>query len=147
MFSQTVDYALRPAVLLAADPQVAHTSEQVVGCTRVPRGYLSKVLQQMVKANLIHSQSGLHAASHSCGHLIPLRFSMGAMPSTRSNGFRHAHWDAKRINKDLCPLHCRLDDAPASIEKAFGEITLAKRVVDPNQHPPLCNITVEGDTR
>ena len=38
----------------------------------------------------------------------------------------------------LCPLHRRVDDALASVEKAFGTTTLAEVLADPNPSIPLC---------
>lgn len=38
----------------------------------------------------------------------------------------------------LCSLHRRLDDALASVEKAFNQSTLAEIIDEPNDSPPLC---------
>ena len=46
MFSQTVEYALRAVCFLAGQAPVARTTDQIATATRVPKAYLSKVLQE-----------------------------------------------------------------------------------------------------
>ena len=45
MFSQTVEYALRAVVHLADQAPSPRTTDQIAAATRVPKAYLSKVLQ------------------------------------------------------------------------------------------------------
>ena len=58
MISQTAEYALRAMVFLAMRESAA-TNEQIAQVTKVPPGYLSKILQQLGKAKLVSSQRGL----------------------------------------------------------------------------------------
>ena len=39
----------------------------------------------------------------------------------------------------LCPLHRRVDNAMAMVEKAFAGTTLAEVLADPSRSVPLCN--------
>lgn len=73
LISQTAEYALRAMVYLAAeqrdsgsDVPVLQMVQQIADGTRVPVNYLSKVLQQLTRARLIHSQRGLAVAFTSC---------------------------------------------------------------------------------
>ena len=50
MFSQTVEYALRAVVHLSSMAPQAQTTEQIAATTLVPKAYLSKVLQALVRA-------------------------------------------------------------------------------------------------
>jgi Rrf2 family transcriptional regulator, nitric oxide-sensitive transcriptional repressor len=59
MFSQTVEYALRAMVQLAADAPAASTTKEIAAKTKVPGAYLAKVLQSMRRAGLIHSRRGV----------------------------------------------------------------------------------------
>ena len=59
MFSQTVEYALRAMVQLAADAPSASTTREIAAKTKVPSAYLAKVLQSMRRAGLIHSRRGV----------------------------------------------------------------------------------------
>ena len=58
MFSQTVDYALRAVVYLADQAPSPRTTDQIAAATRVPEAYLSKVLQELGRAHIIHSRRG-----------------------------------------------------------------------------------------
>jgi len=59
MFSQTVEYALRAMVQLAAEAPGASTTQHIAESTRVPGAYLAKVLQSLRRAGLIHSRRGV----------------------------------------------------------------------------------------
>ena len=41
--------------------------------------------------------------------------------------------------KRLCPLHRRLDNALAEMEKAFAASTLAEILAEPTKSVPLCS--------
>jgi Rrf2 family nitric oxide-sensitive transcriptional repressor len=56
MFSQTVEYALRAAAFLAGRAPEARTTDQIAVATRVPKAYLSKVLQGLSRGGVVHSQ-------------------------------------------------------------------------------------------
>src|SRR5580765_6571657 len=49
MVSQTADYALRAVVSLGYQADTPQTTQQLAETTRVPAGYLSKVLQALVR--------------------------------------------------------------------------------------------------
>lgn len=59
MFSQTVEYALRAMVQLAADSSGAATTKDIAAKAKVPSAYLAKVLQSMRRGGLIHSRRGV----------------------------------------------------------------------------------------
>lgn len=49
MLSQTVEYALRAVVHLASESPSCQTTEQIAERTLVPKAYLSKVLQGLIR--------------------------------------------------------------------------------------------------
>jgi Rrf2 family protein len=59
MFSQTVEYALRAMVQLAAEAPEACTTQQIAESTHVPGAYLAKVLQSLRRGGLIISRRGV----------------------------------------------------------------------------------------
>ena len=59
VISQTAEYALRAIVYLAKMPDEAHITREIAEATRVPSGYLAKVMQTLVKADLVQSRRGL----------------------------------------------------------------------------------------
>ena len=69
MISQTAEYALR-AVVYLSDQEQARTTSAIAEKTELPVGYLSKVMQGLVKSGLVHSQRGLHGGTEDQPHRI-----------------------------------------------------------------------------
>ncbi len=59
MLSQTTEYALRAVVHLASLSPQPQTTNQISEATMVPRAYLAKVVQALVRAGILHSQRGV----------------------------------------------------------------------------------------
>ena len=142
MISQTAEYALRAVVHLAAeDETMSQTVEQIAAGTRVPAGYLSKVLQSLSRAGLISSQRGLGggfrlvktAKEISVLEVIravdPIQRILTCPLGLAAHGTR------------LCPLHKRLDDAVAMIEEVFGAATIAEMLDKPENQPKSSSTT------
>lgn len=142
MISQTAEYALRAMCYLATQDS-ARTTQEIADVTRVPVGYLSKVLQLLARRGLVNSQRGIRG-----GFTI-------AKPATDLSIWEiiNAVDPLQRIRScplglvshgvNLCPLHKRLDDAMASVEKAFRDSNLAELLAEPSTSIPLCDIKVE----
>ena len=138
MFTQTVEYALRVAVRLAATDPEPQTADGLALATRVPRAYLAKVVQAMVRGGVAQSKRGVGGGvvlSKRPEQLSILEIVNAVDPIKRiktcplglpSHGIR------------LCPLHKRFDDALAQVEAAFGSTTLAEVLAEPSTSVPLC---------
>lgn len=138
MFSQTVEYALRAVAHLADRAPEARTTEQIAGATRVPKAYLSKVLQALVRGGVVRSQRGLGGGMtllKSPRELTILEVVDAVDPIRR---IKTCPLGLKTHGMRLCPLHRRLDDAMASVEDAFRGTTLAEVLAEPTGSPPLC---------
>src|SRR6516165_4767697 len=59
VISQTAEYALRAVVALGSQRGGPMTTQDIASRTRVPAGYLSKVLQALGRAGLVEGQRGL----------------------------------------------------------------------------------------
>ena len=55
MISQTAEYALRAIVYLADNPTDAQTAEAIAKGTKVPVGYLAKIMQGLARSGLVTS--------------------------------------------------------------------------------------------
>jgi Rrf2 family nitric oxide-sensitive transcriptional repressor len=146
MFSQTVEYALRVVVYLAGLDGLPATTKQIAGCTKVPEGYLAKVLQGLSRAGLIQSQRGLHGGSVLA--LSPDKLSVydiieAVQPIQR---IRFCPLNLNSHGVKLCALHRRLDDAMAMVERAFRESTIADLLTQSGSKP-LCDIESNGETK
>ncbi len=138
MLSQTVEYALRAAVHLAKEAPGTRTTDQIAVATRVPRAYLSKVLQSLVRTGLVHSQRGLGggmALAKSPDEVTILDVVNAVEPIQR---IHTCPLGLAAHGVRLCPLHSRLDKALAMVEQAFQESTLAEVLAEPTRSIPLC---------
>jgi Rrf2 family protein len=138
VFSQTVEYSLRAVIHLASQMPAARTTDQIAEATRVPRAYLSKVLQALVRGGVVQSQRGLGGGMtlvKSPEELTILAVVNAVEPIER---IRTCPLGLAAHGVHLCPLHRRLDNAMASVEEAFAATTLAEVLAEPTTSVPLC---------
>lgn len=140
MFSQTVEYALRAVVHLAAIAPHACTTDQIAVATKVKRPYLSKVMQALVKAQIVRSQRGLKggmALVKAPADLTILEVVNAVEPIKR---IRYCPLGLESHGQRLCPLHRRVDDALKSVEEAFRSTTLGEILAEPTESVPLTEL-------
>lgn len=138
MISQTAEYALRAIVYLAMNADSAFTTQQISVATKVPAPYLSKVLQSLVKANLVRSQRG-----HGGGFVlekVPAQITILEIITSVDPIQRIAKCPLglETHGVNLCALHKKIDDATAIIEKTFADATVADILAQPTASVPLC---------
>ncbi len=139
MISQTAEYALRAIVYLSMNPSSAFTTQKISVATKVPPAYLSKVMQALVKADLVHSQRGCgggFALSKTPDKISALEILNAVDPIQR---IRHCPLGLKSLGTTLCALHKRIDDATAIIEQSFAETSIQDILSRPTQSIPLCD--------
>jgi Rrf2 family protein len=138
VFTQTVEYALRAVVHLASKAPSAQTTDQIARATLVPRAYLSKVLQSLAKSGLVQSHRGLGGGitlAKPADTVTILEVVNAVEPVKR---IRTCPLGLAAHGVNLCPLHRRMDEALATIEKALGGTTLAEVLSEPTTSVPLC---------
>ncbi len=138
MISRTLEYALRAVVWLAARPLSPVTTKQLAEGTQVPTSYLSKVMQTLVDAEIVGSQRGLGGGfmlAREASKINVLDIVNAVDPIRR---FRTCPLKLPAHGLRLCPLHQRLDDALAMIEKAFGSTPISDLVADQRNERALC---------
>lgn len=133
MVSRTCEYALRAAVWLAQKPDAPQTTRQIAEVTQVSVGYLAKILKALSRAGVVKGQRGLHG-----GYLLARRADRISMLE-----IVNAVDPIPRIHKcplelpshrfQLCPLHRRLDQAYALVERMFSQTSLNELIT-----PGLC---------
>jgi Rrf2 family transcriptional regulator, nitric oxide-sensitive transcriptional repressor len=142
MFSDTVEYALRAIVHLAHEAPASRTTAQIAEATRVPKDYLSKILQGLAKKGIVETQRGVGggiALAKSPSELTILDVVNAVEPIKR---FRTCPLNLPNHGPNLCPLHARMDAALAAVEAAFAKSTLAEVLADPTSASvPLCDGT------
>lgn len=156
MFSSTAEYALRAVAFLATHAEGLVSSQTIAEHTKVPPGYLSKVLKDLAHAGVVNSQRGPNGGfslSGSAEALSVLAVINAVDPIQR---IKTCPLGLPSHGTNLCRLHRRLDDAIAMVERTLAETTIAamiERKSDSNcafplgQPPDPVTPTVRGERR
>lgn len=138
MISQTVEYALRAIVTIAQQEGQPCTAKKIAEITQVPLPYLSKLMQGLVRGDIVNSQRGLHG-----GFVLtkqPAEFSILDVVNV-VEPLKRIHECPLKIQSHgntLCPLHRRLDKAIEATETIFRETNLTEMLSQPGSATPLC---------
>ena len=138
MFSQTTEYALRAVVILAhLNEEGAVGAKLMAEKAQVPASYLSKIMQSLVKAGLVHSKRGAGGGFvlTRSPEEISILDVVNAVGSLRR--INTCPLGLKSHAKVLCPMHARLDLALANIEEIFATSTIAELLSDPERPLPM----------
>ena len=136
MISQTAEYALRAIVYLAKSPDDPHITREIAKATKVPSGYLAKVMQTLVKARLVQSRRGQRGGftlKRSPEAISILDVVNAVDPLQR---IRSCPLGLPEHNDNLCPLHQRLDQAMADVEQALSNTSIADIIGEPGGARP-----------
>jgi Rrf2 family protein len=131
MISKTSEYALRAMVFLAENPSSSSPLPAIAATTQVPPGYLSKVLQQLVRAGLLHSQRGLgggFSLTRSASELSVYEVVQAVDPISR---ILECPLKLPEHREELCALHRRLDDVMEMVEHSFRLTSVADLLKKP----------------
>jgi Rrf2 family protein len=140
MISQTAEYALRAVVILGSSAGKPLITRQIADQTKVPSGYLSKVLQALGRAGLVQAQRGLYGGfvlARSLEELTILDVINAVDPLYRID---HCPLGLASHRARLCALHRRLDEGIAQIEELFGSTTIAQLIAEDKHLKPLCEV-------
>jgi Rrf2 family protein len=141
MISQTAEYALRSVVVLGSSDGTPLTTRQIAEQTRVPSGYLSKVLQALGRAGLVQAQRGLYGGfvlARALDELTILDVINAVDPLERID---HCPLGLAAHRARLCALHRRLDEGIAQIEELFAGTTIKQLLNEDKRQKPLCDVT------
>jgi Rrf2 family transcriptional regulator, nitric oxide-sensitive transcriptional repressor len=146
MFSQTVEYALRAVVHLAYVAPEAHTTADIAEATKVPKDYLSKILQGLAREGIVRTQRGVGGGVSLVKDPADLTI-LDVVKAVEPESVRRTTTcplGLRTHGARLCPLHKRLDDAVALVETAFRNTTLAEVLAEPSESVPLCESPDDG---
>jgi Rrf2 family nitric oxide-sensitive transcriptional repressor len=140
LISQTAEYALRAVVSLAARPETSQTTAEIAEVTCVPLGYLSKVMQSLVRGGLVSSQRGLGGGfllRKAPSEITVLEVVNAVDPIRR---IESCPLGLPEHEDRLCPLHQRLDTAMAQIEATLRDSVIGEMLRGPRERRPLCAV-------
>lgn len=138
MISQTSEYALRAVVHIAAIGGGPIVAQDIAQATKVPQGYLAKILRQLARADILSAQRGIGGG-----------FMLARRPEdiTITDVLRAVDAGMERIrscplgigsHNTLCELHHTLDRVIATVEKEFSSVTIAGILSSRRKSKPLC---------
>lgn len=147
MISNTTEYALRAIVDLAYHYGESRTTRQIAEATKVPAGYLAKILKDLSRHDLVRSQRGLHGGFELLRNPDEMTVYdvIAAVDPPKRIHSCPLHLEAHR--EKLCPLHQRLDDAMAAAERAFRNTTISEVTGSPESQPlggKKAQLTISG---
>ncbi|WP_146403952.1 Rrf2 family transcriptional regulator [Planctomycetes bacterium CA13] len=137
MLTKTAEYSLRAVVCMGSQVDRPVSANLLAEQTKVPRRYLTRVLQDLCAAGLVKSRSGPRGGYeliHATNKVTILDIINTVAPIARIKkcplGLKtHTH---------LCPLHAELDRAYEATEKAFAGVTIQDLVESASPIAPLC---------
>ena len=133
----TAEYALRAVTCLGVEPELALSADSLAERTKVPRRYLTRVLQDLAKAGLVRSRPGPgggYVLDVPTNELTILDVVNAVAPLER---IRQCPLGLKS-HITLCPLHAELDRAYAATEAAFARVTIEQLLNSTSPSVPLC---------
>lgn len=139
MISQTAEYALRAMVYLYGQQGTPRTVAQIAEVTRVPAGYLAKIMQGLSRAQLVRSQRGVGGGfqpASEAEQITVLQIVSAVDPIRR---YPECPLGIRSHGRNLCPLHHRLDQIGRMVEEAFGATTVADLLNASRSHSATCN--------
>lgn len=135
MISQTAEYALR-VVWTLAQTGAPLTTPQLAAVTRVPAGYLSKVLKTLGRVGIVRAQRGLGG-----GFLLqrdPKELTIVSILDAVEPVHHVRNYPLGRATNDVdrCPLHRRIEQARAAAEAVLVASTFADLLAETTTAAP-----------
>lgn len=137
MLSKTAEYALRAVTCMGSQPHQPASADVLAVKTKVPRRYLTRVLQDLAAAGLVRSRSGPgggYELTQPADSLSILDVINAVAPLERI----HSCPLGLKSHTALCPLHTELDSAYAATEAAFAAVTIQQLLDSTSPIVPLC---------
>lgn len=139
MISKTAEYALRAVTCLAADAKKPLSADILAEKTKVPRRYLTRVLQDLAATGFVASRSGPgggYVLAKPSGEVTILHVINAVSPLERIKSCPLG----LTSHTSLCPLHAELDRALAATEAAFAAVTIKMLLESTSPVAPLCEV-------
>jgi len=138
MISQSSEYALRAVVYLAQNGGGPAVASEIAASTKVPLGYLHKILRMLVRNRILVAQRGSGGG-----------FALAKVPTAISvlDVLRATDTMIDRIEQcplgipghtTLCALHHMLDEAVAETARRFSGTSVADLIQPSDRVTPLC---------
>jgi len=144
LLSDATEYGLRAIVWLSNQSEGPHKLQTIAEATGSAPGYLIKVLQALAKADIVSAHRGTaggYALNRDPKSLTVLEVISAIDPIER---IRSCPLGLPEHALALCPLHRRIDDSLATIERDFASTTIAELAQESTSAEQTCNVLVSG---
>ncbi len=149
MFSQSAEYALRAMVWLAENHDGTMSGHKPISeATQVPESYLSKIMQQLVKSELVISKRGVGGGfllARPVEEISLLQVVNAVDPVCR---IERCPLNLASHQKQLCPIHAKLDESIAQLQHVLEGTSLSDVLYQKNfpvsGHGSLNGLSVLG---
>lgn len=136
MLSKTAEYALRAVICMTSQSGKPVSADVLAERTKVPRRYLSRVLQDLAAARLVSSRSGPGggyelAEETDAVTILDVVNAVAALERINTCPL------GLKSHTQLCPLHAELDSAYAAMEAAFAGVTIKQLLASTSPIVPL----------
>jgi Rrf2 family protein len=112
------------------------TAQQLAELTDAPAPYLSKLMQTLVRFELVQSRRGVNGGFVLARRAVDVTIYDIVQAVEPIKRIRSCPLNFREHSGVLCPLHQRLDAALETVERSFRDTTLADLLND--GRPPLC---------
>lgn len=147
LLSDAGEYGLRAVVWLAQRPGQPWKVREIAAGTRAAPGYLVKVLQSLARAGILSAQRGSQGGfrlERDPSALTVLEVINAIDPIER---IETCPLGIEEHGEALCPMHRRIDDAMAMIERSFAQSTIEDLMREPSASRPMCGGLTGGCAR
>ena len=127
---------------MAVPPIVPWSADALAEKTKVPRRYLTRVLQTLAASGLVQSKPGPgggYILSRDTSEITILDVVNSINPVRRITTCPLG----LKSHTSLCPLHCELDKTYAMVEESLKRVTIQEMVDSANPILPLCDTKPE----
>lgn len=125
MFSCTAEYALRAIVFLAMNQERSWPAADIAESTKIPAGYVSKVLQDLARAELLKARRGPNGGFALARNPSQISVLEAVNAVDRIERIHTCPLGIASHGRNLCRLHTHLDRAIAAAEQTLADVTVA----------------------
>lgn len=137
--SDASEYALRSVVWMAQQPGNTLKLREIAEGTHAAPGYLIKVLQALARAGVLSAQRGINGGFTLIRHAKELSVLDVINAVDPIERIRSCPLGLASHDTCLCPMHRRIDEAVAAIERSFGESMIADLIEEQTSSRALCD--------
>jgi len=142
LLSDASEYALRAVVWLGQEPRRSWKVREIAQHIDAAPGYLVKVLQLLARAGILSAQRGSSGGYTMIRSPTEVTIADVIRATDPIERIERCPLGIAAHGRMLCPLHRRVDEALALIERTFASITIAELIGESSKTNLGCDCLV-----